>query len=168
MNSSVAIGYNALTLNTLSGDGNTAIGREALTNTKTGSDNTAVGNEAGAENSSGGYNVFIGGSSGKYWDGDNNTFIGWGAGYRTDSEYGDNNTFIGMYAGAGAEGNDNLYIGHKAGYNAGYEQNTLRIANRNGTIIKGNFSSGDLYIGRMILLEQQLFMAILILMELLR
>ena len=79
--------------NTLVGCGNT----DKITATGT----TAIGYSAGAELES---------------DGEYNTFLGVGAGTKTET--GDNSVFIGWGAGSNnTTGSDNTFIGHSAGYN---------------------------------------------------
>ena len=147
----VALGYQSLYNGTIGGSDQTAIGREALRHlgSGAGNENTAIGAYAGYYNTSGSYNSFIGANSGYNQGSDYNTLIGFQAGYNSSSlRSGDNNTFIGTQSGYNNEGSNNLYIGHKAGYNSGSETNTLRIANQYATLIKGGFSSGNLYLGR--------------------
>ena len=85
----VGIGIQALEGDPAGGTGsyNTAVGAQALSNFTSASLNVAMGANAGLGNTSGSYNIFIGSNSGitetpanKSITGDNNTYVGYGAG----------------------------------------------------------------------------------------
>lgn len=145
----VAIGLNALTINTTgltntavgtdalsantTGPRNTAFGANALKNTSTSEKNTAVGVNAGFTNSTGYDNIFIGYNAG--YSGTApiaNVIIGDNAGYLIST--GTYNTFIGgadpnLYFGAGGQistGSYNVILGRYDGNSGGLD---IRTAN---------------------------------------
>ena len=108
-----AVGYEALFENT-SGHSNTIMGYWAGRSNADGFENTFLGWSAGQGNVSGTGNSFIGNAAGMWNTGNDNVFIGSGAGHSG----GNSNIFIG--AGAGAwhtAGSNNVIIGRSAGYN---------------------------------------------------
>jgi hypothetical protein len=107
-----AIGYTALYPNT-TGNLNTAVGQGALKNNSTGNENSALGEGTLANNTTGNYNSAFGRESLHNSNGNNNTAIGWRAGFQTGS----NNTAIGWQAGYRA-GNNNTAIGASADFAA--------------------------------------------------
>ena len=74
-------------------------------------------------------------------NGDNNTVLGYRAGY---SNLGKDNVYIGHSAGYNNSGNGNIFIGNAAGYSDTSSANKLDI----GGIIFGNLSSGFIGIGQ--------------------
>ena len=140
-----AVGYTALYPNT-TGNKNTAVGQGALKNNSTGNENSALGEGTLANNTSGNYNSAFGRESLHNSNGDNNTAIGWRAGFQTGS----NNTSVGWQAGYSA-GNNNTAIGAGANFGAsnltnataiGYQanvatSNTIRLGNTAVTTIGG-------------------------------
>ena len=87
-------------------------------------------------NTEGQYNVAIGENSlFTNVDGDNNTVLGYGAGY---SNLGKDNVYIGHSAGYNNSGNGNIFIGNAAGYSDTSSSGKLNIG---GTLF-GNLSSG--------------------------
>ena len=107
-----ALGESALYPNT-TGYRNTAVGQGALKNNSTGNENSALGEGTLANNTTGNYNSAFGRESLHNSNGNNNTAIGWRAGFQTGS----NNTAIGWQAGYTA-GNNNTAIGASADFAA--------------------------------------------------
>ena len=107
-----AFGHSALYPNT-TGDKNTAVGQGALKNNSTGFENSALGEGTLANNTTGKYNSAFGRESLHNSNGDNNTAIGWRAGFQTGS----NNTSVGYMAGYTA-GTKNTAIGASADFAA--------------------------------------------------
>jgi hypothetical protein len=105
-----AFGYTALYPNT-TGTLNTAVGQGALKNNSTGNENSALGEGTLANNTTGNYNSAFGRESLHNSNGNNNTAIGWRAGFQTGS----NNTAVGFQAGYTA-GNNNTAIGASADF----------------------------------------------------
>ena len=107
-----AFGHSALYPNT-TGYKNTAVGQGALKNNSTGFENSALGEGTLANNTTGQYNSAFGRESLHNSNGDNNTAIGWRAGFQTGS----NNTSVGYMAGYAA-GTKNTAIGASADFAA--------------------------------------------------
>ena len=107
-----ALGESALYPNT-TGYRNTAVGQGALKNNSTGFENSALGEGTLANNTTGKYNSAFGRESLHNSNGDNNTAIGWRAGFQTGS----NNTSVGWQAGYTA-GTKNTAIGASADFAA--------------------------------------------------
>ena len=107
-----ALGESALYPNT-TGYRNTAVGQGALKNNSTGYENSALGEGTLANNTTGDYNSAFGRESLHNSNGDNNTAVGWRAGFNTGS----NNTAIGWQAGYTA-GNNNTAVGASADFAA--------------------------------------------------
>ena len=107
-----ALGESALYPNT-TGYRNTAVGQGALKNNSTGYENSALGEGTLANNTTGVYNSAFGRESLHNSNGDNNTAVGWRAGFNTGS----NNTAIGWQAGYTA-GNNNTAVGASADFAA--------------------------------------------------
>jgi hypothetical protein len=107
-----AFGYTALYPNT-TGTLNTAVGQGALKNNSTGNENSALGEGTLANNTTGNYNSAFGRESLHNSNGNNNTAIGWRAGFQNGS----NNTAVGFQAGYTA-GNNNTAIGASADFAA--------------------------------------------------
>ncbi len=157
----VATGYNSLKTNTTGYDNtalgesalypnttgykNTAVGQGALKNNSTGNENSALGEGTLANNTTGSYNSAFGRESLHNSNGDNNTAIGWRAGFQTGS----NNTSVGWQAGYTA-GTNNTAIGSGADFGAnltnataiGYQanasaSNSIRLGNASVTVIGG-------------------------------
>ena len=139
-----AFGHSALYPNT-TGANNTAVGEGALKNNSTGDDNSAFGEGTLANNTTGSYNSAFGRESLHNSNGDNNTAIGWRAGFQTGS----NNTSVGWQAGYTA-GTNNTAIGSGADFGAnltnataiGYQanasaSNSIRLGNASVTVIGG-------------------------------
>ena len=103
---------------------------------------TAIGYNAGAELESDGlYNTFLGvGAGSKTETGDNSVFVGWGAGSNTTT------------------GSDNTFIGHSAGYNdpdqtGGTGSNNIAIGS--GVKVADLDDSNQINIGNIIKVEKQ-------------
>ena len=139
-----ALGESALYPNT-TGYKNTAVGQGALKNNSTGNENSALGEGTLANNTTGSYNSAFGRESLHNSNGDNNTAIGWRAGFQTGS----NNTSVGWQAGYTA-GTNNTAIGSGADFGAnltnataiGYQanasaSNSIRLGNASVTVIGG-------------------------------
>ena len=139
-----ALGESALYPNT-TGYRNTAVGQGALKNNSTGFENSALGEGTLANNTTGQYNSAFGRESLHNSNGDNNTAIGWRAGFQTGS----NNTSVGWQAGYTA-GTNNTAIGSGADFGAnltnataiGYQanasaSNSIRLGNASVTVIGG-------------------------------
>ena len=139
-----AFGHSALYPNT-TGYKNTAVGQGALKNNSTGFENSALGEGTLANNTTGSYNSAFGRESLHNSNGDNNTAIGWRAGFQTGS----NNTSVGWQAGYTA-GTNNTAIGSGADFGAnltnataiGYQanasaSNSIRLGNASVTVIGG-------------------------------
>ena len=107
-----AFGHSALYPNT-TGTKNTAVGQGALKNNSTGNENSALGEGTLANNTTGQYNSAFGRESLHNSNGNNNTAIGWRAGFQTGS----NNTSVGYMAGYAA-GTKNTAIGASADFAA--------------------------------------------------
>lgn len=114
-NFNTALGYLALTSST-STSKNTAIGNSALSNFLTGTYNTVIGDNSGQLLQSGNNNVFLGyyvargiAALGVYTNADNNTIIGYEAGYNATSSW-SGNVFLGHQAGYYETGSNKLYI----------------------------------------------------------
>ncbi len=108
-----AIGYNALTSNTIGTD-NTAVGMEALTSNTTGNYNTAIGVNALYSNDSGGNNTALGENALTFnTSGSNNTSTGYISLHK--NTIGSYNTADGTRAlHANTEGNNNTAQGYNA------------------------------------------------------
>ena len=147
-----AFGHSALYPNT-TGYKNTAVGQGALKNNSTGFENSALGEGTLANNTTGKYNSAFGRESLHNSNGDNNTAIGWRAGFQTGS----NNTSVGWQAGYTA-GTNNTAIGSGADFGAnltnataiGYQANAsasnmIRLGNGSVTVIQGavGFTTGS-------------------------
>ena len=170
----VATGYNSLKTNTTGYDNtalgesalypnttgykNTAVGQGALKNNSTGFENSALGEGTLANNTTGKYNSAFGRESLHNSNGDNNTAIGWRAGFQTGS----NNTSVGWQAGYTA-GTNNTAIGSGADFGAnltnataiGYQanvtaSNTIRLGNSAVThvITSGNLTVNGITVGK--------------------
>ena len=139
-----AFGHSALYPNT-TGYRNTAVGQGALKNNSTGFENSALGEGTLANNTTGQYNSAFGRESLHNSNGNNNTAIGWRAGFQTGS----NNTSVGWQAGYTA-GTNNTAIGSGADFGAnltnataiGYQanasaSNSIRLGNASVTVIGG-------------------------------
>jgi hypothetical protein len=148
-----ALGWQAGKNNT-TGSSLVAIGNDAAASQQDGFGNVCVGDSAGCYNVSGSDNVIVGMSAGKGVIGgsthNNNTFIGYRAGYKVDT--GSNNTFYGCSAGENiTTGNNNILVGYKAGDNLttgsgniiiGYDIDVVDVAGNDqlniGNLIYGN------------------------------
>ena len=148
--SNSAFGAASLASN-ITGSDNSALGLGALNSSRTGSFNSAVGNSALSNNLTGSYNSALGREAGQYSQtGSSNVFIGEGAG-RGSVEYNgsDNNTIIGYRAGymLGDDQDGNVFLGYQAGYSS-TGSNKLYIANSSATsLIYGDFTTGQLSLG---------------------
>ena len=142
-----AFGHSALYPNT-TGYKNTAVGQGALKNNSTGFENSALGEGTLANNTTGKYNSAFGRESLHNSNGDNNTAIGWRAGFQTGSNNtsvgwqagytaGTNNTAIGSGADFGANLTNATAIGYQANVNA---SNKIRLGNDAVTVIEGKVS----------------------------
>ena len=142
-----AFGHSALYPNT-TGTKNTAVGQGALKNNSTGFENSALGEGTLANNTTGKYNSAFGRESLHNSNGDNNTAIGWRAGFQTGSNNtsvgymagyaaGTNNTAIGSGADFGANLTNATAIGYQANVNA---SNKIRLGNDAVTVIEGKVS----------------------------
>jgi hypothetical protein len=131
-----ALGESALYPNT-TGYRNTAVGQGALKNNSTGYENSALGEGTLANNTTGDYNSAFGRESLHNSNGDNNTAVGWRAGFNTGS----NNTAIGWQAGYTA-GNNNTAVGASADFAANVTDATAigygARANGNNSTAIGN------------------------------
>jgi hypothetical protein len=108
----VAVGYQALENNI--GNGNTAVGDQALEANTDGINNTAVGDDAGVSVTSGDKNTFVGALAGDaVTTTDSNTAMGYNAG--STNQTGTRTTFIGDNAGANSTVSDNTFIGQNSG-----------------------------------------------------
>ena len=183
----IAIGYEAISAGD-GGGGNIAIGTKALRHTK-GDNNIAIGTLAGynIRYSNSDSNIAIGawslyagagargniaigdGAMRQSVDGDNNTIIGYLAGFGAPNQSFSNNTFLGYLSGFSvSSGSNNVLIGYRSGQNLttgsnniiiGYDinalapdiNNTLNIGNLIfGTNLDGtgkSVSSGNIGIG---------------------
>ena len=106
----VAVGENAMADNgnSSSGDGNVAIGYDALKKNTTGKKNVAIGRGALSFNSTGSNNTAIGASAGNLnFLGSSNSFFGNRSG---QSSSGSNNVFLGPFSGSNTSGSNRLYI----------------------------------------------------------
>jgi uncharacterized protein (TIGR02145 family) len=171
-----AMGNNALTSNTSSGTGNTAIGASALQTASAGVDNTAVGYNAlmgnttgsnnvgigvvsGANNTTGEYNVSIG-KQALQQNASGNVNIAIGAGTIDFMTSGDNNTvlggFAGRYYGSGMSNNtstmnDGILIGFDTRPKLDNGSNEIvignsAIGNGSNTITLGNSANTKTYL----------------------
>jgi hypothetical protein len=154
------IGSNALRSLVSGGNGQVAIGSDALRGLTGGCCNVAVGDMAGGSLRSGGDNIFIGQRSGRLFtggtaniliganvvdqslSGNNNVMIGKTAGNRVT---GDNNVMIGREAGGGGTARTstgNVFLGYQAGLSE-TGSNLLYIENSNSStpLIYGDFAN---------------------------
>ncbi|WP_203258291.1 hypothetical protein [Hyunsoonleella ulvae] len=127
LNSNTAIGNRAG--RRIAGSGNTAIGQSTLQ--YAGNSNTAVGNNAGSTADPGGLGV-----------GNQNVFVGAGAGFDSNASY---NVHIGYTAGESAQGDGNVFIGYGAGKDLD-DDDQLVIDNEFDTtpLITGAFDTDDI------------------------
>ena len=126
----MALGYQAL-LNNTTGSQNSAAGVFALYSNTSGSNNTALGISSLSLNTTGYSNVEVGANS------------------IYSNTTGSNNTALGDSSGYQNSGSGNLFVGKKAGYNETAASNKLYIGNdAAATILYGDFSTGQLLIGR--------------------
>jgi hypothetical protein len=131
--SNVAVGTGSMLSNT-TGTTNTAVGRNSLFSNTTASNNTAVGYEAGYSNTTGHSSVYVGWQSGRSnTTAIQNTYVGQYAGYSTT---GNNNTFIG--GGAGylvSTGTKNTVLGSYSGNQGGLD---IRTSSNNIVLSDGD------------------------------
>ena len=131
----------------ITGTSNIFIGlRSGFSGSASGGDNVCIGSYTGSKITSGKMNTVLGYYTGNHIStGNYNTVLGAYAGWYNES--GNNNTNIGYYAGFNNKtGSSNVFIGYKAGYNE-TGSNMLYIANSDSkTLIKGNFSTGEVWI----------------------
>jgi len=131
-----ALGESALYPNT-TGYRNTAVGQGALKNNSTGNENSALGEGTLANNTIGNNNSAFGRESLHMSNGNNNTAVGYRAGFNTGS----NNTAVGYFAGY-AGGNNNTAIGVSADFAANVTDATAigygARANGNNSTAIGN------------------------------
>lgn len=159
-NRNVAVGYNALKVNSV-GSSNTAVGRSTLTNF-TGSGSTALGANALSSSTSGANNTSLGSFSsvssvlghentavGSYafnanTSGHQNTVIGMDSGRNST---GSNNVFLGYKSGRDATGSGNVFLGYTSGQNE-TGSNKLYIENSNSIapLIYGEFDNDYLQV----------------------
>ncbi|CZE47882.1 YadA-like family protein [Campylobacter geochelonis] len=116
--------------NGATGEGAIAIGSAAMVN---GDYSVAVGSNAGYKSEEGKYNNYFGGYAGSQAKGNNNTYIGDHAGFKSDSSVVDvtnkqtrtgYSVAIGDSAGQEAIGNSNTFVGSIAGYKVNGFRNT--------------------------------------------
>ena len=129
-----AVGQQAITFTTSTGDDNSALGALALHGVLDGHDNSAVGVWAGSDEQHGDYNVFVGAMCASHADDENyrNTVVGGYAGYdlnandtvligaysayNQDQPDSDKNTYVGAYTAYDKrKGSNNTLIGYEAG-----------------------------------------------------
>lgn len=169
----IAIGGSALNGSggVVSGGRNVAIGSSVLSRLTTGTNNTGIGDSAmvfnitGSENVAIGYNSLrynqsatgtvaigaytgYGGSSESVFDAQDNTFIGYYAGYSSRTS---GNTMIGGYSGTSVStGQKNLTLGYKAGENITTGSNNIIIGydiNATSSTAVGSLNIGNLLYG---------------------
>lgn len=129
----VAMGYQAMLENTVSGGGsgndNIAIGTNALSTVSNGSYNVSIGSSAGFSNTSGSSNVELGFNAGvNTVAASNNTFVGYQAGYNNNT--GGNNTTLGYKADVTTSALSNATA---IGYNSKVAQSSSLILGGTGT-----------------------------------
>ncbi len=148
----VAVGSNALTNNTSSG--NTAVGAYSLNfNTGAGIQNTAVGNYSLMKNTTGKQNTAVGYlAGGNLTTGVNNTLMGYGV--LNKNTIGINNTAFGFAAGFNnVTGNGNVFLGRSAGY---WETGSEKLyvdnsgADANNALIYGEFGNYNTSVGNVL------------------
>ena len=126
---------------------------------KAGYRNTFIGSYAGqfngmnqdnSDNQIGGYdNTYIGGRAGMFNEnGKENVYVGTLAGGHFDNDEGDNNTFLGFEAGLRSQGDNNVYLGSQAGSGGGIssfsQNNNVYLGTNIGTLLNGNFSNNTI------------------------
>jgi len=114
-------------------NGNIAIGHTAGTAFSTGGNDIVIGPSAAQLMASGSYNTSIGAQSAYVMNGDNNTTIGFAAGYGWGSS-GSNNTMLGASAGGTAafftySGSNNVLIGYQASPSGNAVSNEITLGN---------------------------------------
>jgi trimeric autotransporter adhesin len=118
-NNNTVIGYNAMSgINT--GIDNIAVGISALAANTSGQQNTAIGGESLFQNSTASSNTAIGFSTMRFFNGNQNTAVGYqaGNGINPASSIGVNNVFMGYQAGfRNTNGGGNVLIGAFSGDN---------------------------------------------------
>jgi trimeric autotransporter adhesin len=118
-NNNTVIGYNAMSgLNT--GIDNIALGISSLAANTSGQQNTAVGGETLVQNSTASFSTAIGFNSMRFFNGSQNTAVGYqaGNGINPGSSIGTNNVFMGYQAGfRNTSGGGNVLIGAFSGDN---------------------------------------------------
>ena len=142
----IAIGYQALNVTT--GNGNMALGDQALLVNTSGTENTAIGQFAMSYNTTGTFNTAVGGGAGQGINtGSRNTAIGWAAMYDSNPKDGFGNTAMGWYAGRKLAGQYNTGIGYQVfGAGAGITTitgtyNTAIGTNAGTGITTGNYNT---------------------------
>lgn len=138
-----AFGYNALA-NLASGNNNTAIGAGALGSLLLGSLNTAIGYSSFDGAGSALNSTAVGSNAGQSRDGDNNVFLGTGAGRIKQGllDKSNNNMFLGVDAGIARDGDNNVFLGASSGRGS---QTLLSSSNNNVFIgvYSGRNKAGD-------------------------
>ena len=114
-------------------NGNIAIGHTAGTAFSTGHNDIVIGPSSAQLMASGNYNTAIGAQSAYVMNGDNNTTIGFAAGYGWGSS-GSNNTVLGASAGGTAtfftySGSNNMLLGYQASPSATAVSNEITLGN---------------------------------------
>ncbi len=133
---------------------NTSVGYKAGTNDNTGIENTSVGSNAGEGITLGSENVNIGKDAGKFNDGENNTIVGYAAGYLSAKST--NNVFVGSQAAyLNIPGSSNTCVGDHSGYQILGADNNSFFGNQSGYgNVAGNdnvavgYQSGNAFTGR--------------------
>jgi hypothetical protein len=114
-------------------NGNIAVGFQAGTAITTGHNNVVIGQSTAQLLASGNYNTSVGNVTGFVMNGDNNTNVGFAAGYGWGSS-GSNNTALGASAGGTAgfftySGSNNLLLGYQASPSATAVSNEITLGN---------------------------------------
>lgn len=114
-------------------NGNIAIGHTAGTAFSTGHNDVVIGISAAQLMASGSYNTAVGAQSAFVMNGDNNTTVGFAAGYGWNSS-GSNNTLVGASAGGTASfftytGSNNTLLGYQASPSGNSVSNEITLGN---------------------------------------
>ena len=143
----IGIGTLALTSLGSTVSGNTIVGSFGGEDTTSGNSNTGMGSHVLNKNTSGDNNVAMGfNAMYSNTSGDNNNVLGRRALYSNTT--GNQNIAIGTNAGYASRGDRNVFIGYEAGYSE-TGSDKLYISNAsNSNLLYGNFSSGDLSLGK--------------------
>ena len=166
--SGITGGYNSLVgsfvgYSTVNGTYNSVFGYNAYGGyggaSSSGTENVVIGRSSKLFGGAGSYNTIVGSFGGYYNTGDNNTFIGYAAGYQTASEGGSNNIAIGHYSGYslfGISGLDNrIVMGNSAHTNAYIQISWTVVSDERDKNITGIVPHGKDFVEKLEPIEYQ-------------